>query len=830
MRHFVCLLFFLLVIPVTGSAALFAERIARFEGELDQPSDVAISHDGRAYVLDGVNNRVVVYMPDGEKNFIFGRSGNTNSSLRQPMGIALTKTHLYIADSGHHRIAVFTLRGEFVKSLMLPGKLPPEPVSVSVVDDVLTWGDRRNHNICRTDVNSGETLLCWGKRGDAEGEFQFPFQLQSDRDGYIHVVDVLNGRIQIFNHQGRHFGQVGRFGLDAGELYRPNGLAFYRDGYLLVSDAYRGTVTVYRDGRFVGRLVDARNEVLHFAAPVGLTVWRHHLYVVDSLNSRVEVLRLGLKDPEPMVERNSITSVLSQKNCSICHLAWAPDYGIIENSEGEQDGVPPVATERMCYSCHHGAVLDSRHVIGRGEQHPDIHHQRQQKRNKNVSQERQDDIPKAFPLVAVGDFSSKSPQERENNKKQKKQLSCSSCHTPHTADIEGADTLYGEHKNPWLRVLNNNGDLCQQCHKSKLDSVLGKERLVTGVNHPVGIYLKAPPANQVEGYATSKKLHNGLPESLAANGLTLGRDQQMICQSCHQIHGAINEALTPLSFDDSRLCAECHDRQYAQDAKDARKKGVHPVNIELEEAIKVGDNEIKKITCLTCHSVHDGEAGTALLKHKDDNGKLCNYCHDRHGAIVNSDHDLRVTANEFKNRFGLKPQQSGVCGTCHTMHRGNSDVPFLYAGEFRSYEGKEPALARDRLCLDCHRNKGSAEEVIVEHFSHPSKDLVLRSAPKIMPLLNAKNEIEMFGSIACITCHEPHRWEAGSKTPKLDTLFSEEALFPAKNQDGNVLNSFLRRKGAKGTFCVDCHGLETRVKYKYYHDELVRDKGIDYLK
>jgi len=815
-QYFLPFLFFLLL-PGSVFAGLMAEKITQFEGDLDQPSDIAVHDDGRGYVLDGVNNRVVVYLPNGKKDFVFDGGDN---GLKQPMGIAIADGRIYIADSGMHRIAVFNLRGKFLKSLLLSGELPPEPVSLAVTDGIITWSDRRNHRICRSAVDTGKTLLCWGKRGEHNGDFQFPFQLKFDRDGYVHVVDVLNGRVQAFNHQGRYFSQIGRFGLEVGELYRPNGLAFYHDHYLLVSDAYRGTVSVFQNGRIVGLLLNNKKEPLQFAAPVGLTVWRDQFYVVDTLNHRIDVFRLREYETESLV--SVVNPGLSQKNCTICHLTWAPDYS---TDEGGQDGVPPVATERMCYSCHHGAVLDSRQAIGQGEQHPDIHHQRKKKPNKIKTtkpvQTQEEKIPKAFPLVE----SSKTLRGKKG------QLSCGSCHTPHTADIDKADTLYSQHKNPWLRVLNNDGDLCQQCHESKLDDVRNTKKPISGVNHPVGIYLKTPPGNQTKHYASSEKLHKGLPELLSLNGATLGRDKQMICQSCHQIHGAINEALIPLDFDEGQLCAECHDRQHAKNEKEAKKKGIHPVNIELEKPLKVNGKEVKKITCLTCHSIHDGENGTAILKLNDQDGELCSHCHQEYEMVVNSDHDLRVTAKKYQNRFNHTPEQSGACGTCHTMHRGKPDIPFLYAGEFQPYKGEEPALERDRLCLDCHRKKSSAEKMIVEHFSHPAKDLVLRSDPKVLPLINAKNEIEEFGAIACITCHEPHRWAPRKKEKKNTTTPASQVIIATKkNQDGNVLNSFLRRKGAKETFCIDCHGLETQVKYKYYHDKLSRDKNIDYLK
>ena len=206
-----------------------------------------------------------MFKKKGQQDFLLG----LDAKLKLPMGIAIADGRVYIADSGNHRIAVFDLQGLFINSLVLPVAIMahpldvalPEPVSLIVNDGVITWADRRNHQLCRTDIKSGEPLRCWGKRGEAKGEFQFPFQLTIDRDNYLHVVDVLNARVQVFNAQAQHFIDVGRFGLEEGELYRPNGLAFEAEGGLLVSDVYRGTVSIFRRGRFVDFLQDRKSVV-----------------------------------------------------------------------------------------------------------------------------------------------------------------------------------------------------------------------------------------------------------------------------------------------------------------------------------------------------------------------------------------------------------------------------------------------------------------------------------------------------------------------------------------------------------------------------------------
>ncbi len=788
----------------------YAERMGLLQGKLNQPSDVAISDDGRAYVLDGVNGRVKVFTAEGKEDFAFRPVDKNKGKLNLPMGIAIANERVYIADSGNHRLVLFDLRGRFLTSFSLSARVSgeplPEPVALVVNDDVISWSDRRNHRVCRTHADSGEQINCWGKRGEGKGEFQFPFQLALDRDNYLLVVDVLNGRVQQFNYRGRRFTSVGRFGLAPGELYRPNGLAYSAKGELLVSDAYRGTVSRYRNGRFVGLLGDKQGKTLDFEFPVALTAWRDRLYVVDAKKNRVEILRLHSTDAIAAKTKRTGQQSSSQKNCVSCHYSWATsDYPV----EDEQEGVPPVATPRMCYSCHHGAVIDSRLTIGQGEQHPGIHHQRQEKETP-----RDDEIPEHFPLL--------SGLQSTN-----KQLSCGSCHTPHKAETNNADTLYASHENPWLRVLNNDGDLCQQCHESKLESSSNKKYPLKGINHLVGVFLKPPPEPNAKGFATNKLLHKGLPGTLLENGASLGHQQQLTCQSCHQIHGSSEESLTVLPFEDGQLCVQCHPRQHAEDEKEAREKGIHPVNIDLKEPVKMGNEKIKRVTCLSCHSVHAGKQGTPLLKVEHRDGQLCSYCHDGFDAVLGSDHDLRITAEKSKNRLGELPRQAGVCGACHTLHQGEANASFLSAAELENYSGKEPALERDKLCLNCHREKGIAEKAVVEHFSHPSSDLVLRSETNVMPLIDGDGEIKTFGSIACITCHNPHRWIAEDEHQLSQTAVSATKT---ENQKGTVLNSFLRRKGAKGTFCIDCHGLDGHLKYKYYHDEFTRDLGVDYIK
>ena len=45
---------------------------------------------------------------------------------------------------------------------------------------------------------SGQFVTSFGRRGHEEGEFDCPFCITSCADGFIHVCDLMNNRIQIF--------------------------------------------------------------------------------------------------------------------------------------------------------------------------------------------------------------------------------------------------------------------------------------------------------------------------------------------------------------------------------------------------------------------------------------------------------------------------------------------------------------------------------------------------------------------------------------------------------------------------------------------------------
>ncbi|NOS87969.1 MAG: hypothetical protein HOP34_05415 [Methylococcaceae bacterium] len=967
---------FILLLLGLWSGSAIALNVAvqtRLMTSLQQPVSVAINPDGELALLDGGGLSLA---------HVSGAVRSSHNTIpASALDVFFYKGQWFIADPVGRKLLRVNQQGDIVQTIDVSttkdSKQPPEPIAVAVYQDLLFWADRANHRICRYDLGKNTALDCFGKRGETEGEFQYPYQMAFDRDGYLNVVDIANARIQVFDKTGRFVFEIGHFGSGTGDLFRPNGIAIAGEHDLLfVSDSYFGTIKLFRAGEALGELKDAQGVPVKLKSPTGMAWHKGVLYVADTLASEIVALKLDGLDKIPAVVATESAADPSQKNCQMCHLSWAK----VGNEPDKQDMLPE-ASFIMCYSCHNGAILDSRFRIGKNGQHASVYDSDELKKQRH-EQKRKDKLPDIFPRTETKD------------------LPCTSCHTPHTKG-QGNETLYEGHKNAWLRVTNKGGDLCERCHESKIKKAREQDVKKRGFNHPLDIKFTAPPTPDTKGYANDKNLHKGLPKALAEVGGVLGHKDTLICQSCHQVHGGHGDRdmtalpsskdelcvtcherqaskdqedahkkgvhpimvkflppptpetkgyakdenlhkglpkklqdvgavqgedktllcrschevhggegiaeLTVLKTDKSELCIACHERQASKDNDDARRKGVHPVNVKPDKPMKKDNHEVKFVTCTTCHNVHTGKPDTALLekgmkdaealchtchdrqdaKDKDDafkkgvhpvnmkmddeveingkktrqvlcltchavhtgkpntpalveehqDGQLCSHCHAGKQAIVGSDHDLRITAKDKESRFKEKPK-AGVCSTCHTLHRGENKVPHLYSAiavaEDISVVDKElqhSKLKEDQLCINCHQKKGIAEKKVVKAFNHPHKDMVLRSDKKIMPLFDEHEKVKEFGEIACITCHDPHFWTPEKLAQSKQQPKSVVAVGNKDNVEGTPLNSFLRTKGVKGTFCVDCHALEAQTKFKYYHDtKLVRNIGVDYLK
>ena len=547
-----------------------------------------------------------------------------------------------------------------------------------------------------------------------------------------------------------------------------------------------------------------------------------------------------------------------KRECATCHIMWIKDFKrkdiktLIPHEPrpvevtGKQD---VVSTERMCFSCHDGFVLDSRNTWKKGSHgHP-----------VGVKPSSKMKIPTSgkkiiFPLNDDG------------------KVYCGTCHTAH-------GVKWSDKESPvFMRVKNVDSSLCLACH---LDKSTGPAE----GNHPV-----------------FEKLDGSLPEKLKIKGAQTGDKNTVICQTCHVAHGASGSKshLVMKSGQDS-LCATCHQdkKSVAGSKHDLRKSHPDAKNIKGHTAkesgvcstchVPHGGNgpalwagkhkpgvDVTAVACLSCHSKdgigekkaltkhnhpvgvaitrtginvrkgqwesqsplydpafpsvalplydkqgepvdHDGNVGCGschdphkksvavfdketkdkkdsatktdfLRMHEGGGSALCINCHISEKAVLLSKHNPEIFQPEKLSDDNKSKFDNDVCAACHQVH--HADTPPLW-----SRKQGAGTTAVESLCNDCHRKEGIADKKLTGMHSHPVNVSAYGMSESGLPLFSW-SEAKKGNNVDCATCHNLHQWDPANAISKEGATLDIE---------GDATNSFLRMTADTGKLCIDCH-------------------------
>ena len=168
------------------------------EGEFNYPRGVTL-HDNQVYVCDSDNHRIQVF--DLNLNFVrsIGSHGKGRGEFSEPYDVKLdTAGNIYVADCKNSRVQVLDNSGHFIRTLGDEGERKlGHPSGLHIADKhvyISYWGG----NCIVVYETSGQFVTSFGMYGKNEGEFIAPFCITSCVDGFIHVCDCWNKRVQIF--------------------------------------------------------------------------------------------------------------------------------------------------------------------------------------------------------------------------------------------------------------------------------------------------------------------------------------------------------------------------------------------------------------------------------------------------------------------------------------------------------------------------------------------------------------------------------------------------------------------------------------------------------
>jgi DNA-binding beta-propeller fold protein YncE len=214
--------------------------------------------------------------------------------LRGPTGIDVdSKGNVYVADSGARKIFIFSPDGK-VSSRFSDPKLMGSMGGLSVDEDRGRFfvANTKRHNVLVFDLD-GKYLFTMGGRGDRPGLFNYPYDVEVDKNGDIIVLDSGNFRVQVFDSEGELISIFGAVGTAPGHFARPKGVALSPDGYLFVVDSAFGNFQVFDKAGNVYLSVGRSGALLgEFLLPMGIAIGEDSkVYIVDQLNRRLQIFQ-----------------------------------------------------------------------------------------------------------------------------------------------------------------------------------------------------------------------------------------------------------------------------------------------------------------------------------------------------------------------------------------------------------------------------------------------------------------------------------------------------------------------------------------------------------
>jgi DNA-binding beta-propeller fold protein YncE len=254
---------------------------------LQRPSAVVGDDTGRLYVSDTSRQAVFVFDATAGELQLWEQA-MLGLRFVAPSGLAVAGGKLFVADADLKAVFVLDATGQPLARIGHGLLQRPTGVALDAAAGQLFVADTMAHDIKVFDT-TGRLLRTIGRRGEAEGEFNFPTHLAWAR-GELFVTDTLNNRVQVLDASSGHvLRRLGQRGLFIGNLVRPKGVSVDADGNVYVIESFYDSLLVFSpQGEFLMPIGGTGTATGRFYLPAG--VWvdaRNRVHVADMFNGRI---------------------------------------------------------------------------------------------------------------------------------------------------------------------------------------------------------------------------------------------------------------------------------------------------------------------------------------------------------------------------------------------------------------------------------------------------------------------------------------------------------------------------------------------------------------
>lgn len=263
---------------------------------LKKPMGVFVDESGKIYVTDTARSDVMIIDTVSKEGKVIG-----GRNVSKPIGVVTdSKGRIFVADSDMKKVVVLDKDGKVITDNLLADPPLKRPSGLAVDNKLnrLYVTDTYDHNVKAFDLDTLKQISVIGHRGNGDGQFNFPSHLAIDSKGKLYVSDTQNGRVQVFDSDGKFLFKFGEFGDAPGMFARPKGIAVDSEGHIYVVDSAFNNVQIFdEEGHILMAFSGYGTNRGEMILPAGAAVDKDDfIYVVDSWGRRVEVFEfLGEK-------------------------------------------------------------------------------------------------------------------------------------------------------------------------------------------------------------------------------------------------------------------------------------------------------------------------------------------------------------------------------------------------------------------------------------------------------------------------------------------------------------------------------------------------------
>ena len=237
---------------------------------------------------DTITTRPNVNLPAGlvtttsDRMLIFGKTcSQPSDNLDTPRDLCIIENHVIVADTGNDRLQVFTLEGDFIKTLC-QGQLKPWSIC-STLDGDIAVADTMDRCI--------KIITMDGAVASKFGTFLCPCGIAVDQQGKFYTTDFFSSSVYVLNRQGIKIHQF-EFRGQRPSMHSsgPAQIAVSRNGYVVVADTSNKQLGVFTK---YGNVLSTVKHGANLGTPQGVYIDKYdRVWLLDSAKYCVNVYSL----------------------------------------------------------------------------------------------------------------------------------------------------------------------------------------------------------------------------------------------------------------------------------------------------------------------------------------------------------------------------------------------------------------------------------------------------------------------------------------------------------------------------------------------------------